>query len=313
MIDSMARATALRALASLLRTGLTVRQALMSWSSEAAVELVPHLQRLARRLRLGDGIESAAASLEACMEEDALALVCVLGVHRRMGGDIACNLDALAGAIEERCAWAGAARSAGAGALLSGRLVAGLPFAFLPLAPVARAPLFDGPGVALLVAGLASGVCGLIWIARLVPRPPSAEDSISFIARVVSRALLGGAPLRVAMQVVTENAPSDLRVPLERARRSVMLGGTWARALELTGDDRLLVLARAVGRAERAGLPVAAALDELVLRRRAEAARAFDASVRRSPVLMVVPLVTCVLPSFLLLGIAPFLRSFAFS
>jgi hypothetical protein len=48
-------------------------------------------------------------------------------------------------------------------------------------------------------------------------------------------------------------------------------------------------------------------------RRRAARSRDFDAAMRRAPVLMVVPLVICVLPSFLLLGVAPFLRGLSLS
>jgi hypothetical protein len=64
-------------------------------------------------------------------------------------------------------------------------------------------------------------------------------------------------------------------------------------------------------RAARKGLPTADGLEAFAAQRDAAIARQLDRMIRRAPVLMAIPLVACVLPSFLLLGVVPFLRGFA--
>jgi pilus assembly protein TadC len=59
------------------------------------------------------------------------------------------------------------------------------------------------------------------------------------------------------------------------------------------------------------GLPVEDALLSLAFRRRERIRHEFDAATKKAPVAMVVPLVLCVLPSFGLLALAPFLRGLA--
>jgi hypothetical protein len=55
-------------------------------------------------------------------------------------------------------------------------------------------------------------------------------------------------------------------------------------------------------------MPLADALESFAERWRRERTSAFDARLRRAPVLIVIPLTLLVLPSFLLLGVAPFVR-----
>jgi uncharacterized protein len=95
--------------------------------------------------------------------------------------------------------------------------------------------------------------------------------------------------------------PSQLR----RSARLVRLGATWTQALERSVDASLQQLGRTLLQAEDKGLPVAASLDAFAAATRREKARLFDAAIRRAPVLMVVPLVVCVLPAFVLLGLGP--------
>jgi pilus assembly protein TadC len=54
-------------------------------------------------------------------------------------------------------------------------------------------------------------------------------------------------------------------------------------------------------------------LVEFARRRRRRLQLEFDAATKKAPVMMVVPLVLCVLPSFCLLALAPFLRGLSLS
>lgn len=304
------RAEGLRALAASVRAGSSVREALLAWPEECPAALREAVERLGRRLRLGDPVPAAIAAMDGAFGGDADVVAGVLAIHGELGGDVAAMLDTIAGGIAERGEAGAAAAAAGAGAKLSGRLVAGLPLAFIPLMPAARAPLFDGTGLALLVAGVALALAGMRWIGRLVPRPPG-EDGAALIALVAAGVVRGGTGLHAALDCLARQAPVDVRAALLRARRRVQLGTSWSRALEQAESESLRMLGATLQRADRRGVPVADSLLSFVERRRAEAAREFDRATRRAPILMVVPLVVCVLPAYALLGLAPFLRGLA--
>lgn len=306
--DLAVRAAAIRALSALLRTGLTTREALSRWSDEAPDELRPALDRLRRRLLLGREPERVIGELEETLGPDASCVAAVLSVHTRLGGDAARMLDRLARGMQERRAALESARAAGAGATLSARLVAGLPLAFVPLAPVAKAPFLDAIGLALMGVGVLLGAMGLWWMARLVPRLPDSDDLVALIADLAAAALDEGASVPQAFDLIGRHAPAALAPQLSRARRLCSLGATWAEALARTGEPGLADIGGSLRWAQRSGLPVARALEHLATQRRVELSIGFERRVKRGPVLMILPLVTCVLPSFLLLGLAPFLR-----
>ena len=60
-----------------------------------------------------------------------------------------------------------------------------------------------------------------------------------------------------------------------------------------------------IATADRDGLPLAPALDRLAADARTTRRRLGEAAARRLPVRLIFPLVTCTLPSFVLLAIAP--------
>jgi tight adherence protein B len=306
------RAEAVRSLAASLRGGLSPRQALTSWRHHAPEALAPPLLRLARRLALGDRITNAVAGLQPAWEQDALAVAGVFAVGVRAGGDLATMLDGVASAIDARRIRSDNARAAGAGARLSGRLVAGLPLVFVPLAPLSRAPLFDGPGIVLSLAGAGLAVVGMAWIGRLVPRPDSSDDGPAQIAEWVACVVKGGASVPGALDAIAEHPPAQVASSLGRARRLFRLGLGWTEALGRCGDEGLAELAATMSDSHRLGLPAAASLDDFAARRRAARAREFEIATKRAPVLMMIPLALCVLPSFVLLGLGPFLRGLSF-
>jgi tight adherence protein B len=306
--DLQARAEALRALAALLRIGLSPRVALFHWHERAHVALQPSLKRAARRLFLGAPTENVTRSLEPALGEDAGALATIFEVISDLGGDIAAMVDGLARSVEQRAAARSSARVAGSGARVSGRLIAGLPLAFLPLAPLSRAPLFDAGGLFLLSAGVALALTGMLWIARLVPRPDANDDPAAAVADLAAAVLTGGASLGPTLDAISSAPPAQIAADMGRARRWVRLGLTWSRALERLPPGPLSSLGAAIRHAEELGLPVADSLRLWAVDRRAEKERSFDAATKKASVLMMIPLALCVLPSFILLGVAPFLR-----
>ncbi|MDP9069630.1 MAG: type II secretion system F family protein [Actinomycetota bacterium] len=293
---------ALRALVTLLRAGLTLRQALVAWPDEVAESSALQLRDIAARIRLGHPLRDSIAGT-------ALEPVLRLGfeLHVTAGLDLAAWLDRTADHIEQRDDAAAAARAAGSGALLSGRMVAGLPLLFVPLAPLARAPLTDAAGLTTAAVGVALAVGGLRWIGRLVPAPPE-EDPVAGFCSAVAALLGGGVGLSQALDLVASTTSGRLAAALSDARSLVRLGASWRSALTAV-DPALASAANALERAQRCGTDLAGCLEAVASARRMQARRDFEKRMKKAPVMMVVPLTCCILPAYGLLGVVPFLRS----
>ena len=245
------------------------------------------------------------------MDEDAGALASLVQVLSTAGGNGPAMIDGLASVIDDRDAAVRSAGAAASGARLSGRLIAALPLAFLPLAPMTRAPLLDPVGLVVILLGGGLAVLGMIWIGRLVPRPPSGDDGAASLADLVAAVLDGGVDLHSALDVISDAAPADLASEVRRARRMARLGLTWADAFARSSHPPLRGLGMTLSRTQALGLPVAVALRGWARTRRMTLERDFERATRRAGVLMMVPLAVCVLPSFILLAVVPFLRGLA--
>jgi tight adherence protein C len=88
----------------------------------------------------------------------------------------------------------------------------------------------------------------------------------------------------------------------------VVLGSTWPEALAASSDPHVSALGGALLSAYRVGVPVAGRLRLFASDLREQRRLAFEAETRKAPVMMVLPLVLCILPSFLLLALGPFVR-----
>ena len=292
-------AASFRYLAALLRSGLPLRQALLRWPREVEPPLAAEVERIAARIRLG---ASSISALTGTRVEPMLTTAFTL--HLSSGIDLAGWLEHRAATLDERDAFAQAARAASSGAILSGRMVAGLPLLFVPLVPATRAPMLDLPGVALLIVGILLSYAGLRWIGRLVPSTPP-EDRVASFCNSAAALLDAGLSLASALEVAA--AEAGIASSEDAARSLVRLGWSWPAALAEV-DAAFASLGRALEDARRFGLPAAGSLRSVERARTAQATREFDRRVRRAPVLMVVPLTCCVLPAYGLLGLAPFLR-----
>lgn len=303
-------ADAVSALAGLLRSGLTVPQALVAWPQRAPPSLRADIGRVARRVRLGAAPTTAVLALSNAMRAEAATMSALLAVHGRLGGDAARMIDVVAVMCSARSRSRVEAAAASAGARLSARMVAGLPLAFVPLTPLSGAFVGDPVGVAALLLGVLLAASGLMWIARLVPRPPPV-DATSLVADVLAGVVGGGTGPGAALEVICTRAPQEVRAELDAARRLVRLGAPWPAALRRSGSPGLIDLGGVLERCHALGIPIADGLMAFADERRAAHAAAFQRRLRRAPVLMTLPLTLCVLPAFLLLAVLPAVRALA--
>ncbi|GIT80939.1 hypothetical protein LLS1_26080 [Leifsonia sp. LS1] len=163
---------------------------------------------------------------------------------------------------------------------------------WLPLAGAASAMLLgvdivgalgSGPvGGMLLTAGAALGIAGRRWTASLVRRAAPSGDVPGTTEELTAIALSSGLSVERSRRLVAETC-DRLDLP----------GGSDA------AIDDILELAA------RAGAPAAELLSSSAVQRRRTARAAGRTAAARLGVQLLMPLAVCVLPSFLLLGVAP--------
>ena len=196
------------------------------------------------------------------------------------------------------------ATAAVAAARHSARVITLLPYGFLALAAVlsggVRSALTSPFAVVVIAAGVVVNRTGSRWIARITndptdPRSRAAERACVMVAAhihaggSVESALAAASPLHPAFaeatQLLGDGAPfAGALLPLDAVHpplRSVLLA------------------------ARHDGRPVSTVLTALADDIRAATAAQTRAHIARMPVRATVPLVVCVLPSFVLLAVAP--------
>ncbi len=296
---------ALRRLAALLSSGAPLRAAVIVWSLGAPKEIRHWLEAAGRRAQLGAPLTETLAPCAGLFGADQIALEMAVDLYFFSGANAAVLIEGVAAEIEQRELEVRGARAHAAGAKLSARLIGGLPLVFVPLMPPGRAQLFDAAGLGVLAAGLLLAIGGIRWLSRLLPEPPDI-DTGGQVASCIARCLQAGSHPTAALELWARRAGENEH--LSRAARRSRLGIPLRKALLGSEDEGLMAVGRCLERAYISGAPPADALLLLAASRRAENERRFEADMRRAPVKMVVPLTLCVLPSFALLGLAPFLR-----
>lgn len=264
------------------------------------------LKAVARRVSLGAPYTDALEPLVRAWGRDGEAAVALLCLQRDTGGRLGDMLLGLGDSIEKRNEEAARSRAAAAGARLSARIVAGLPLLAVPIMTGSRAPMFDAPALVTNFIGVSLAITGLRWIAKLLPAPPPEDDPMAVTAEMIASAVEAGCQIDSALTAVARYAPSPIGDALESARRRVELGCGWTAALN--ADEALVELAGAVHRSKSLGVELAPSLRECARRSRELQTQSFELALRRGPVLMVLPLTLCVLPSFVILALVPFLR-----
>ena len=183
-----------------------------------------------------------------------------------------------------------------------------------------RSPLFLGAflvggGIALVgVAPLVVIGAGVLLVRRhrrSIRRRRHRQDIEAALPDAVELLVLciraGCSPTQAVRELVAR-APPPLRPAFAAVDLSLHRGRSLADALGSLADDAGPIgrdVARAIATAERDGQPLAPVLDRLAADARTARRRLGEAAARRLPVRLTFPLVTCTLPSFVLLAIAP--------
>jgi pilus assembly protein TadC len=162
-----------------------------------------------------------------------------------------------------------------------------------------------------LVAAVVVGPVVYRYLGRLEPaavrrsRLRAAAD-LPYAADLLAAVLRAGQPTDRAVRLVGDVLGGPVGERLARVGRSLALGLTpgqaWTALADLPGGERLTA---AVTRSAESGAALAAAFARLADDQRAARAATVEAAVRRTGVLIVLPLGLCFLPAFVFAGVVP--------
>jgi tight adherence protein C len=165
-----------------------------------------------------------------------------------------------------------------------------------------------GPMPVVLAAAAATGATFRRRRMLEVRRRRAVEEEMPDAVELLVLCVHAGRSPTQAVVELAARAPACLRDAFAAVELQLHRGRTLADAL---GELRRLAgpagrdVASAIATAERDGLPLAPVLDWLATEARATRRRVGEAAARRLPVRLTFPLVSCTLPSFVLLAIAP--------
>ena len=170
--------------------------------------------------------------------------------------------------------------------------------AFLPVLPLAAAPAavlaWAGPGVMARRAERKR-------LARLAADLPDVVDLLVL-------AVGAGLTVHLALERVSARGAGPLAVELRRTLDQARLGRRLADALDdlpRRAGEATRPLVAALVASERYGAPLVGGLERLAAEVRRDRRRRAEEAVRKVPVKLLFPLVTCTLPAFGLLTVAP--------
>ncbi|MGH9279215.1 MAG: type II secretion system F family protein, partial [Acidimicrobiales bacterium] len=177
-----------------------------------------------------------------------------------------------------------------------------LAIACLPVLPAAAVPLgltaWALPGVAQRRAERR----------RLAALAADLPDVVDLLALGVS----AGLTVHLAVERVAARGSGPLAAELDRVVEEVRLGRRLSDALDdlpARAGEAVRPLVAALVAAERYGAPLVAGLERLAEEVRRDRRRRAEEAARKVPVKLLFPLVTCTLPAFGLLTVAPLIAS----
>jgi tight adherence protein C len=129
-------------------------------------------------------------------------------------------------------------------------------------------------------------------------------DAIDLLVLTIHAGLTPIEAIVELASIAPRSTRSGFELVAHRIRRGVPFADALASLVSEVGPGAA-PMTDLIGSAERYGLPLAAALDELARDARATRRRLDEAAARKLAVRLSFPLVTCTLPSFVLLAIAP--------
>lgn len=295
-------AQALDALARSTRSQIPPRDALLDAlaslaSTYGSTELVERLQR-------GDDV--AIALSECPFNNQEQRFVQFLQRSLVHGSFIPQALEQSAAIVREDIQHQQNMRTAAAQARSTVRLLSLLPFIVLVIllmtSPTTRRVLTTTPILVLIAFGVILNRVGWSWVQSMVARASRTSPSVSSqLSDAVSISLRAGIPLRQAIESWAVEHDSRLAAHLSA-------GSPFADALNdfsqrHLGDAHLI--ARVFIDADRDGLPVTDTVHRLSTEMRMQRRHASDIRIRQLPTQLALPVVFCVLPSFILLTVLP--------
>ena len=224
------------------------------------------------------------------------------------GNFVPSALDHASSVLRDRAACSAELAVAASQAQLSARLLSALPFVLLGGAILVssqfRSSLWSPIVLCPLFLGFILNRIGWRWISSLISRAVHDEpDDIGQLTEHLCVSLRTGLSMTHACErwrtvSKTGNTVADLisaGAPLEEALLPL------ATTHPISGKN----LGHTIVEAERDGLPILDTVMRLATDHRIERRRQIDTRIRQLPTRLSIPLVLCVLPSFLLLSVAP--------
>ena len=224
------------------------------------------------------------------------------------GNFVPSALDHASGVLRDHAACSAELAVAASQAQLSARLLSTLPFVLLVGALLVnsqfRSSLWSPIVLFPLFLGLVLNRLGWHWISTLISRAVRYEpDVIGQLTEHLCVSLRTGLSMAQSCERWRTLSPTGTSVadlisagaPLEEALLPL------ATADPISGKN----LGHIIVEAERDGLPVLDTVTRLATDHRAQRRRQTDTRIQQLPTRLTIPLVLCVLPSFLLLSVAP--------
>ena len=307
-------AHALDAIARATRSHVPARDALIE--TLESLKLTPALAELRSQMQQGEDITNA---LRGCAATGRERHFFQLLQHSLMhGAFIPQALEQSAAILREDAQHRQNMQTAAAQARSTVRLLSLLPFIVLGLmflaSDTARDAATTAPTLLLIGVGVALNRAGWSWVQRMVERSSqSSPTPASQLSDAVNVALRAGVPVTEAVENWAKEHDAILCEHL-------LQGVSFAEALQdfasRYGADAF-VLAQVLSDAHRDGLPVIDTVHRLSSEMRSHRRHESEIRLRQLPNKLALPMVFCVLPSFILLTIFPLvlanLHHFTFS
>jgi tight adherence protein B len=254
--------------------------------------------------------ESALATARESAQPDSNDAQCISLLQSAMvhGNFVPSALDHASSVLRDHAACNAELAVAASQAQLSARLLSALPFLLLGGAILVssqfRSSLWSPIVLCPLLVGVVLNRIGWRWITSLITRAVHDQpDDIGQLTEHLCVSLRTGLSMTLACERWRSVSPlgnsvADLisaGAPLEEALLPL------ANLHPVTGKN----LGHTIVEAERDGLPILDTVTRLATDHRNERRRQIDTRIRQLPTRLSIPLVLCVLPSFLLLSVAP--------
>lgn len=292
-----------------LRSGQSLRNALIELHRGSADHASA---KVVARLKRGDDVCDVARDGLAHLDVSVRRAIELADVAGPAGADV---LDAIAESCRQAREISRLAHSAGAHARSTMAMLTGASLVVLAgalvVSPTARSFVFSSSGLVTIVAGAAFNFLGRRWVQRGTTRrivTDLSHDQFRDVVIVFESLVLAGYSLQGAVMSAHTFIDGPYSEFLSRAAEQLHSGRPFEIALaQLESDPTLEPLVTALRLAHRDGLAVGDLLREIRDDATSRERHRLTAQVHAVPTRLIVPLVTCGLPSFILIGVVPVL------